>query len=170
LLTDQKVALAKLQIQAPELEKPIQQLKGFKETKKALRKEKNQLPGSTPFPFDFDRVFSELSLLISNNTAISQITYAAKGSVEKEGAEASLARSGSKADISNKERVRIEGQIFGSGLKVQSSLRVLLQDLKHSPVFTNVKLIKSSPLKEEAYNSPGIKFEIYVFPAPAHSA
>lgn len=169
MLTNQKVELAKLQIQAPELEKPRQQLKGFAKTKNALKKEKNQLPGSSPFPFDFDLVLSEFSLLIQADTAISSIVYAAKGSEEAQNEEENLT-SGGKADASDKERVRIVGKIFGSGLKVQSSLRILLQDLKNSPVFTNIKLIKSNPLKEGAYNSPGIKFEIYVFPAPAHSA
>ncbi len=169
LLQDQKIALAKLQIQAPELEKPMQQLKALQDTKKELGKEKSQLPGSTPFPFEFDRVFSELALLTPGNVAISQISFAAKGSGEEEKEEEDLTSSG-KADISGLERIKIEGQIFGGGLKVQNSLRVLLQELKNSPVFLNIKLIKSSPLKEGEYNSPGIKFEVYVFPAPVNSA
>jgi type IV pilus assembly protein PilM len=168
VLGDLKLALAKLQIQAPQLDKPIQQLKGFKKTKNALKKEQKQLPGASPFPFDFDLVFTELSLLIQDDTSISQIAYAAKGSEDEENEEENLTRIG-KADVSGEERVKIEGQVFGSGLKVQNSLRVLLQALKSSPAFKEVKLIKSSPLEEGAYNSPGIKFEIYVFPAPANS-
>jgi type IV pilus assembly protein PilM len=169
LLNDKKVELAELQIQAPELEKPLQQLKGFKESRTALNKEKNQLPGSSPFPFDFDLVFSEVALLIQSNTAIFKIVYAAQGSEEEETEEEDLTRKG-KVDLSDRERIKIIGQIFGGGLKVQSSLRVLLQDLKNSPVFKDIKLIKSSPLKEGEYNSPGIKFQLYVFPASAHSA
>jgi len=169
LLNDQRVGLEKLQTQAPELQVPIKQLKGFKETKTALTKEKKQLPGSASFPFDFDLVFSELSLLIPNNTSISKIVYAAKGSDEEAGEEESLTRIG-KADVSDSERIKIIGEIFGSGLNVQSSLRILLQDLKSSPVFKDIKLITSNPLKEGEYNSPGIKFELYIFPVPANSA
>ncbi len=164
MLSNQQIALAVLQIQVPELQKPIQQLKNLKKTKKALKKEKRQIPGSTPFPFDFDRVFSEISLLVSEDTAISQITYAAKGSAEEENEEEDLTREG-KADTSNRERLKVKGQIFGPGLKVQSSLRMLLQNLKGSPVFSDLKLIKSSPLKKDEYNSPGIQFEIYIFPS-----
>ena len=169
LLSDQRIGLEKLQTQAPELQKPIQQLKGFKETKSALRKEKKQLPGDTSFPFDFDQVFSELSLLVPDNTSISKIVYAAQGSDEEAGEEESLTRIG-KADVSDRERIKIIGEIFGGGLNVQSSLRNLLQDLKGSPAFKDIKLITSNPLKDGAYNSPGIKFEIYIFPAPANSA
>ena len=134
-----------------------------------MKKEKKQLPGSSPFPFDFDLVLNEFSLLIQNDTAISKIVYSAKGSEEAENEEENLSRQG-KTDTSNRERIKVKGQIFGSGLKVQSSLRMLLQDFKNSPVFQDIKLIKSSPLKEGEYNSPGIKFEIYVFPAPGYSA
>ncbi len=152
LLGDQKLALAQLQIQAPQLEQPMQQLKSLKKTKKALRKEKKQLPESSPFPINFDLVFSELSLLISGNTSLSQIIYTAQDS------------------DTNRERIKVKGEIFGGGLTVQSSLRMLLQDLKNSPVFSDIKLIKSGPLTEGQYNSPGIKFELYVFPALNNSA
>ena len=74
-----------------------------------------------------------------------------------------------KADISNRERIKIAGEIFGRGLRVQNSLRVLLEDLQRSPVFSEIKLIKSGPLPEGQYNSSGIKFELYVFPAPNNS-
>jgi hypothetical protein len=158
-----------LQTQVPELGKPIQQLKELKETKKALNKEKNQLPGSAPFSINFDLIFSELSSLVSDNTSLSQIIYAAKGSSEAENQDEDLTSKGV-ADTSNRERIKVKGEIFGNGLKVQSSLRVLLQDLKNSPVFSDIKLIKSAPLTEGQYNSPGIKFELYVFPAPNNSA
>jgi type IV pilus assembly protein PilM len=169
LLAEQEIALEKLQIQAPELGKPIKLLKGLKKTKIALNKEKNQLPGSSSFPFEFDLVFSELSLLIQDNTSISQIVYAAQGSEEASNQEEDLTRSG-KADTSNRERIMIEGQIFGGGLKVQSTMRTLLQDFKNSPAFRDIKLIKTKPLEEGEYSSPGINFELYVFPAPSHSA
>ena len=169
LLDEKKITLAKLQIMAPEREKPFQQLKELKETKQTLRKEKRQLPGSFPFPFNFDQFFSELSRLISDNTSLSQITYIAKGS-DDVGSDDEDLSSNKKADISDRERIKVKGEIFGGGLKVQSSLRALLQDLKKSAVFNDIKLIKSAPLTEGQYNSPGIKFEIYVFPAPDNSA
>ncbi len=169
LLTDQKLTLEKLRIQAPQLEQPIQQLKSLKKTKKALRKEKMQLPGSSPFPINFDLVFSELSLLISGNTSLSKIIYVAKGSDEEENKGENLTSDG-RADSSSREQIRIKGEIFGEGLTVQSSLRILLQDLKNSVAFSDIKLIKSGPLTEGQYNSPGIKFELYVFPAPNNSA
>jgi type IV pilus assembly protein PilM len=166
-LTSKKAILEQLRIAAPELEKPIQQLKGFRETKNALKKERNQLPGSSPFPFDFDSVLSEVSLLIQRDTAISKIVYVAKGN--DEGESENLTSKG-KVDISDRERIKIEGQIFGSGLKAQSSLRKLIQDFKNSPLFRDIKLIKSDPLEEGDYNSPGIEFEVFIFPAPTHSA
>lgn len=169
LLDEQKITLAKLQVQAPEREKPIQQLKGLKKTKQALRKEKRQLPGSSPFPFDFDQVFSELSRLISDDTSIAKFTYIAKDSDDVGSDDVDLS-SNKKVDISNRERIKIIGEIFGEGLKVQNSLRVLLQGLKNSAVFSDVKLIKSAPLTEGQYNSSGIKFKLYVFPAPNNSA
>ena len=169
LLQAQQIELAKLQILVPELKKPAQELKTLKSTKTALEKEKAQIPGNTPFPFDFGRVFSELALLVPADTAISHIFFAAKGSDEEKNVAIDLTRAG-KTDVSNLEQIKIEGQIFGADLKVQSSLRVLLQELKNSPAFSNAKLIKSSPLKEGEYNKQGIQFEIYIFPATAYSA
>ncbi|MBC8288605.1 MAG: type IV pilus assembly protein PilM [Nitrospinae bacterium] len=162
LLSDQKVELTNLQLQVPKLQEPIQELKSLNESKKALNEEKSQLPGSSTFPFNFELVFSELSLLVSNDTSLSQITYAAKGSDEAQAENADLTQ--------NRERIKINGEIFGAGLKVQSSLQKLLQDLKNSPVFSDIKLIKSSPLPKGQYNSPGIMFQLYVFPAPDNSA
>jgi type IV pilus assembly protein PilM len=169
LLNEQNSTLAQLRIKAPELDKPIQQLKNFKDTKNALKKESKLLPGSSPFPFDFDLVFSEITLLIRSDTAISQILYIAQGSEEERSEEKNLTDSG-EVDLSDRERIKIKGEIFGGGLKVQSSLRILLQDLKNSPVFNDVKLIKSNPLVDDVYNSSGISFELYVFPSSAHSA
>ncbi len=166
-LKDQQSALEKLQLQAPELQKIIGELTDTKETKKALYKEKNQLPGSSPFPFNFDLVYSELALLVADNTSLSQISYTAIGNEEESG-DVDLTQTGD-ADISGKERIKVSGEIFGGGLKVQQSLKLLLQDLKNSPLFRAAKLIKSSPLGEEQYNSPGIQFELYVFPKPDNS-
>ena len=169
LLSEQKLTLAKLQIQVPELGKPIQRLKDLKETKKTLHREKNQLPGSSPFPFNFDLIYSELSRVIPDNTSLSQVTYIAKGSDDEESGDVDLTSRG-KADTSGRERIKVKGEIFGEGMKVQNSLRELLQDLKNSPVFSDIKLVRSSPLTEGQFNSPGIKFELYVFPAPDNSA
>ena len=107
--------------------------------------------------------------LFPADTAISHIFFAAKGSDEEKNVAIDLTRAG-KTDVSNLEQIKIEGQIFGADLKVQSSLRVLLQELKNSPAISNAKLIKSSPLKEGEYNKQGIQFEIYIFPATAYSA
>lgn len=107
--------------------------------------------------------------MIASNTALTKITYAAKGSEEEENEEVDLTKKG-KADISNRERIKVEGEIFGSGLKVQSSLKTLIRDIDDSLVFSDVKLIKSDALPEGKYNSSGISFEIYLFPAPGNSA
>jgi type IV pilus assembly protein PilM len=167
LLKDQRSNLEKLQLQAPELQKIIGELTEVKETKNALYKEKNQLPGSSPFPFNFDLVFTELSHLIADNTSLSQISYSAIGNEEESG-NVDLTQSGN-ADISGRERIKVSGEIFGGGLKVQQSLKGLLQNLKNSPLFRAAKLIKSSPLEEGQYNSPGIQFELYIFPKPDNS-
>lgn len=168
LLREQELALETIQLQVPELGKPLEELKNLKESRKTLHQEKSQLPGTTPFPFNFDLIFSEIALMVPDNTALSQITYAAKGSDEEQNEDVDLTQKG-KADISNRERIKIAGEIFGKGLRVQNSLRILLEDLKNSPVFSEVKLIKSGPLPEGQYNSSGIKFELYVFPAPNNS-
>lgn len=168
LLNDQKIKLAKLQTQAPELQKPIQELEELKNTKAELLEEKDQLPGIAPFPFNFRKVLSEFTLLIPSNAALSDIIYIAKGSSEEKNQDIDLTQTG-KVDLSNRERIKITGQLFGGGLKVQNTLRVFLSNLKKSSVFNEIKLIKSAPLEEEAYNSPGLKFEIYVFPDPSLS-
>ena len=169
LLSEQKITLTNLQLQVPKLQAPIQELKNLKESRKALRREKNQLPGSSSFPFNFERVFSELSYLISNNTSLTKITYAAKGSEEAENENVDLTKKG-KTDLSNRERIKVKGEIFGEGLKVQRSLKRLIRDFNNSRVFSDVKLIKSDALPDGQYNSSGISFEIYVFPAPDNSA
>ncbi len=163
LLTDKKVALAKLQIRAPELEKPAKELKSLKETMAALKKEKRSLPGATPFPFKFQDIYDELALLVQDNTSIAEIYFAAQGSEAQEGREEDLSEKGN-ADLSDRERIKVTGHIFGGDLKVQNTLRFLLQDLKSSPIFQEVKLIRSKPLPEKTYNSLGIQFELFIFP------
>jgi type IV pilus assembly protein PilM len=162
-LQDQQISLAKLQIQAPQLDKPIKDLKFLKKKRKELKKEKRSLPGTTPFPFKFDDIYSELSLVVSDNTSIAEVSFAAQGSDTQEDEEENLAEKG-KADLSNRERLRIKGHIFGNDLNSQNTLRYLLQDLRTSPVFEEIKLIRSKPLGAGAYNSPGLQFELYAFP------
>ena len=162
-LQDQKITLAKLQIQAPQLDKPIKDLKSLKETRKELQKEKRSLPGTTPFPFKFNDIYSELALVVPDNTSIAEVAFAAQGSDTQEDEEENLAENG-KADLSDRERIKITGHIFGNDLKSQNTLRYLLQDLRTSPVFEEIKLIRSKPLGKDAYNSPGLQFELYAFP------
>ena len=163
VLNEKKVALAELQIQAPELGRPARELKSLKQTIAELKKEKRSLPGATPFPFNFRDIYDELALLVQDNTSISEIYFAAQGSEAQEGREEDLTEKGN-ADISDRERIKITGHIFGSDLKAQNTLRFLLQDLKGSPVFQEIKLIRSKPLPEKTYNSLGIQFELYAFP------
>ncbi|MZH05717.1 MAG: hypothetical protein F3743_10015 [Nitrospinae bacterium] len=163
VLEDQKIELAELQIQAPELEKPAQELKSLKKALKELKREIKTIPGATPFPFKLEEIYSELALVVQDNTSISEVFFAASGSQELEDQEENLAEKG-KADVTDRERVRITGQIFGGDLKSQSTMRYLMQDLKSSPMFQDIKLIRSKPLAEDAYNSPGLQFELFVFP------
>ncbi|HIJ50733.1 MAG TPA: pilus assembly protein PilM [Nitrospinae bacterium] len=163
-LQDQKISLAKLQIQAPLLDKPIKDLKSLKEAQARLRREKRSIPGAIPSPFKFDEIFSELALLVPGNTSLSEMTFSAQGSdTSKEKEEEERDRNGN-VDSSKRERVKVVGHIFGSDLDSQNTLRYLLQDLRNSPVFQDIKLIRSKPLGEGAYNSPGIQFELYAFP------
>jgi len=162
-LQDQKISLAKLQIQAPLLDKPIKDLKALKQTRKDLQKEKRSLPGANPIPFKFDNIYSELALIVQDNTSISKMAFIAQGSADQENQEEDITESGH-ADISDRERIRISGHIFGTDLKSQNTLRFLLLDLRSSPVFQDIKLIRSTPLEKGAYNSPGIKFQLYAFP------
>jgi hypothetical protein len=62
------------------------------------------------------------------------------------------------------ERIKLVGHIFGNDFKTQSTLKFLLQDLRNSPVFKDIKLIRSEPLKLGDYNATGLQFELYVFP------
>ena len=101
--------------------------------------------------------------MIASNTALTKITYFAKGSNEVETQD-------EESTQADRERIKVEGEIFGSGLKVQSSLKTLIRDIDDSLVFSDVKLIKSDALPEGKYNSSGISFEIYLFPAPDNSA
>ena len=155
-LQNQKITLAKLQIQDPQLDKPIKDLKSLKKTQKELRKEKRSLPGTTPFPFKFDDIYSEL-VVVQGNTSIAEVAFAAQGRDIQEDEEENLAEKG-KTDLSDRERIKITGHIFGNDLKSQNTLRYLLQDLRTSPVFQEIKLIRSNPLDEGAYNSPGLQF------------
>ena len=138
-------------------------IKSLKQTRKELRKEKRSLPGATPFPFKFDNIYSELALVVQDNTSISKLAFFAQGSESQEDQEEDITESGH-ADISDRERIRISGHIFGTDLKSQNTLRYLLQDLRNSPAFQDIKLIRSKPLDKGAYNSPGIQFELYAFP------
>mgnify|MGYP005666711569 CR=1 FL=1 len=62
------------------------------------------------------------------------------------------------------ERIKLVGHIFGNDFKTQSTLKYLLQDLRSSPVFKEIKLIKSESLEVGSYNATGLQFELYVFP------
>lgn len=162
-LSEQQVSLTNMQLKVPKLQEHIAKLRGLKESRKALKKEKRMLPGGSSFPFNFERVFTELSSLVASNTALTKITYFAKGSNEVETQD-------EESTQADRERIKVEGEIFGSGLKVQSSLKTLIRDIDDSLVFSDVKLIKSDALPEGKYNSSGISFEIYLFPAPDNSA
>lgn len=162
-LSTQQIELAKLQIQVPELEKPAKELKALEKAKKELNIEMRSIPGATPFPFKFQEIYSEIGLVVQENTSISEIFFSASGSEEEENQEENLAEKG-EVDLTGRERVRVKGQIFGSALKTQSTLRFLLQDLKSSPIFEEVKLIQSKPLEDDSYNTPGLHFELFVFP------
>jgi hypothetical protein len=100
---------------------------------------------------------------VSDNTSIAEVSFAAQGSDTQEDEEENLAEK-RKADLSNRERLKISGHIFGSDLNSQNTLRYLLQNLRTSPVFEEFILIHSKPLGEGAYNSPGLQFELYAFP------
>ncbi len=160
-LQDQKVSLAKLQIQAPELEKPAKELKALKKKRKKLRKEKKSLPGATPFPFKFPVVYDEIALVVQDNISLSEVTFLKRGSEKKKKSKSKNKKS---SDFIKGERIKVVGHIFGSDLKSQNTLRFLLQDLKSSPIFEDIQLIRSKALADGKYNSPGLQFELYVFP------
>jgi type IV pilus assembly protein PilM len=74
-LSNERIELAKLQIQLPLLDKPIKELKKLRKKRNKLKKEKKALPGSTSFPFKFYDVYTELALLVDNNTSLSEVTF-----------------------------------------------------------------------------------------------
>lgn len=155
VLSNEKIELAKIQIQLPLLDKPIKELKKLKKNRRKLKKEIEALPGSTAFPFKFYDVYTELALLVDNNTSLSEVTFEKQGGGK---------RKKSKRKESKGERIKLVGHIFGNDLKTQSTLKYLLQDLRNSPVFKDIKLIRSESLKEGDYNATGLQFELYVFP------
>jgi hypothetical protein len=158
-LQNEKIELAKIQIQLPLLDKPIKELKKLKKKRSKLKKEK-KLPGSTPFPFKFYDVYSELALLVDNNTSLSEVTFEKQGG----GDDKKSRRKKKDKDLIKGERIKLIGHIFGDDLKTQSTLKYLLQDLRSSPVFKDIKLIRSESLKLGDYNATGLQFELYVFP------
>ncbi|MFT4579946.1 MAG: type IV pilus assembly protein PilM [Nitrospinales bacterium] len=160
-LSKEKIELAVIQIQLPLLDKPIKELKNLRKERSKLKKEKKALPGSTSFPFKFYDVYTELALLVDNNTSLSEVTFEKQG-----GGEDKKSRRKKKKDkgLVKGERIKLVGHIFGNDFKTQSTLKFLLQDLRNSPVFKDIKLIRSEPLKLGDYNATGLQFELYVFP------
>lgn len=164
VLNEQRTVLENLQVQAPQLDKPIKDLQQLKKNREELQEEKNSLPGTTPLPFKFYDIFSELAFLVDSNTSLSELTFAAQGSDSQQDKEEAERDKHGDVDLSKRERIKVVGHIFGSDLKSQSTLKYLLQDLKSSTVFQDIKLIRSQPMKENEYNTPGLQFELYVFP------
>ena len=160
-LGDKKIALAMLQIQAPELEKPAKELKALRKKREKLKDKKKSFPGATPFPFKFSDVYDEIALIVQDNVSLSEVTFSKQGSENKKKSKNKKKKS---SDSTQSERIKVVGHIFGSDLKSQNTLRYLLQDLKSSPVFEDIKLIRSDALVAGEYNSPGLQFELYVFP------
>ena len=162
-LGDKKIALAMLQIQAPELEKPAKELKALRKKREKLKDKKKSFPGATPFPFKFSDVYDEIALIVQDNVSLSEVTFSKQGSENKKKSKNKKKKS---SDSTQSERIKVVGHIFGSDLKSQNTLRYLLQDLKSSPVFEDIKLIRSDALVAGEYNSPGLQFELYIFPKP----
>jgi type IV pilus assembly protein PilM len=160
-LQEQKISLAKIQIQLPLLDKPIKELKKLKKKRSKLKKEKRALPGSSSFPFNFYDVYSELALLVDNNTSLSEVTFEKQ---EGGGSKKSKRKKKKGSDLVKGERIKLVGHIFGDDLNAQRTLKFLLQDLRSSPVFNDIKLIRSESLEEGSYNATGLQFELYVFP------
>jgi len=136
-------------------------LKALKKKRKKLRKEKKSLPGATPFPFKFPVVYDEIALVVQDNISLSEVTFLKRGSEKKKKSKSKNKKS---SDFIKGERIKVVGHIFGSDLKSQNTLRFLLQDLKSSPIFEDIQLIRSKALADGKYNSPGLQFELYVFP------
>ncbi|KMP10948.1 hypothetical protein UZ36_05995 [Candidatus Nitromaritima sp. SCGC AAA799-C22] len=136
------------------LQKPQAELERLTRQESTLAKEKKQFPAKTVFPIDFPEAMDELVRLTARNTSYSEMTYATGGSSTEE----------STQDKSGAQRINIRGQIFGDELDTQNTLRDLLEDLNRSSVFTDIKLVRSRSLGEEDYTSPGIQFELYLYP------
>ncbi|MDC0947148.1 hypothetical protein OAS18_06515 [Nitrospinaceae bacterium] len=144
ILSNKRIEIVVIQIQLPLLDKPIKKLKELKKKRNKLKKRKKVFPGSTSFPFKFYDVYTELALLVDNNTSLSEVTFEKRGGGEDK---KSKRRKKKDKNLVKGERIKLVGHIFGNDFKTQSTLKFLLQDLRNSPVFKDIKLIRSEPLK-----------------------
>jgi type IV pilus assembly protein PilM len=157
-LVERRQLLENLQSKLAQVQGPKRKLQSLGKEERELRREKENLPGGSLASAEFGFVFDELEKVVGKNTSLYRFTYTDSSFGREDNEEEVLGRRESRLLID------IKGHIFGDDLSVQTTLQYLLEDLKKSPAFQDVKLLKSDPFKIGRYTSSGIEFELRLVP------
>jgi len=157
-LEERKQLLENLQLQLGKVQGPKRKLQTLGKLERDLKREKDNLPGGALASADFSLVFDEVEKIVGKNTSLYRFTYT----------DSRFGREDNEEEVAGRRESRmlidIKGHIFGDDLSVQKSLQYLLEDLKRSSAFQDVKLLKSDPFKIGRYTSSGIEFELRLIP------
>ena len=157
-LSERKALLVKLQMQLAKVQGPKKKLKKLGKIERELRREKSNLPSSAMASADFGFILGEFEKVIKKDTSLYKFTYTDSRYGKEKDEEEEIGKREAKLLID------VKGHVFGDDLSVQMTLQYLLEDLKKSLAFREVKLIKSDPFKKGRYTSPGIEFKLRLIP------
>ncbi len=144
-----KQELAQKQALAIASKSPVQKLQSLRRLKSQLENERATLPGAPEKTVNLKEVLKELARIVPINTSLSTVAY-----FSDRGQPSSTLGA----------PIRIEGHVFGDEKAVLRSLTRMMDRLKSSSVFGQVKLVNSEAMDAEVYTKAGIVFEIQVRP------
>ncbi len=107
----------------------------------------------SPFPpsmiahLPFQEVLKVISHIVPDNVTVTSLSVQGKSKTSKEESQTSEGR-----------ELQIKGIVFGSDFQCLSVLAQIIGYLEKSPLFKNVKLVKTG--ENKLYNKPGTEFEI----------
>lgn len=172
----QDAELVQSQQKALDSQAPGKKLAQLKQEKGDLEKELSLLPGMSGNHVDIPELLRELARLAPPNVSFSEVDYAAgdretgdekdkdKGK-EKEKSGKAGDNKESESSAASQWKVVVQGNIFGDEETVLATLTNLLEEMKRSPAFKEVKLNNSETMDKDLYTQSGIKFEFITVPA-----
>ncbi|QPJ65170.1 MAG: pilus assembly protein PilM [Candidatus Nitrohelix vancouverensis] len=163
-LEENKALLASLQNKLGEMQGPKKEIDGLENKIQNLKREKRSFPGSSSAPVDFWEILEEIAMATGSNVSLSQLHYTDASFGKEDDEEEGL------APQLNRLMIRLQGNIFGEDLGAQVSLRNFLEDLRKSPAFKEIHIIKTEPVKDGRFTSPGLTFELNLIPHERNTA